>query len=70
MEGTEQEREDEESCGDGGLKHVAGKDEGSKPGAGPLFLYPPLAAAPGTCVLSQQSPRVHHLELAKSTTGQ
>lgn len=35
MEGTEQEREDGESCGEHGLMHVAVKDEVSKSGAGP-----------------------------------
>lgn len=34
MEGTEQEREDGESCGEHDLMHVAGKDEGSKSDAG------------------------------------
>lgn len=47
MEGTEQEREDGESCAERGLMHVAGKDEGSKPGAGPATL--PLASAPDVC---------------------
>lgn len=35
----------------------------------PLFPYPPSAAAPGTCVLSQHSPRVQHLHCQSQPWG-
>lgn len=63
MEGTEQEREDGECCGEHGVMHVAGKDEGSKPGAGPghssltfpwqqLLAHMSKSVTPGTAKVS------------------